>query len=347
MKRINLSSLFFIALILVSCKSKNQNQTDSVDNHSQIAVHTSAVEKLSTQSQLQISGNIEGAETVKLGFMVAGKINQYQVKEGELVSKGQLIAALDPSNYAIAKEMADVQVAQSTDEYNRLKMMFDRNSLSEADFKKISFAVDQAKSQQKLQAKNLSDTRLYAPLNAVVVKKLNEVGEIISPGMPVIVLSNINTVKVNAYIPENELQKIKIGQQTDVYIAAVDSTFSGKITEVGAAADPSSRAFTAKVELPNPKHLIRPGMIAELRIATAGSRELIAIPADCVLHDINGESYVYIADKSQNKAFKRKVSLGQLIQSKIEVLSGLELTDLLITAGQNKLADGSSIQIVK
>ncbi len=78
MKRINLSSLFFIALILVSCKSKNQNQTDSVDNHSQIAVHTSAVEKLSTQSQLQISGNIEGAETVKLGFMVAGKINQYQ-----------------------------------------------------------------------------------------------------------------------------------------------------------------------------------------------------------------------------------------------------------------------------
>jgi len=88
-------------------------------------------------------------------------------------------------------------------------------------------------------------------------------------------------------------------------------------------------------------------MIAELRIATAGSRELIAIPADCVLHDINGESYVYIADKSQNKAFKRKVSLGQLIQSKIEVLSGLELTDLLITAGQNKLADGSSIQIVK
>ncbi len=152
------------------------------------------------------------------------------MNEGQNVGQGQLIAPLDPSNYSIAKEITDVQVNQASDEYTRLKLMHDRNSLSESDFKKIDFTLQGAKAQQKLLGKNLADTHLYSPISGILLRKLAERGEIVSTGTPVLVVSDINRVKVNAYIPENQLSQIRIGQEAQVLVGALGKTFTGKVT---------------------------------------------------------------------------------------------------------------------
>lgn len=157
--------------------------------------------------EISLSGNIEGFKTVRLGFLVAGKIDQIAFNEGDKVPKGHMIASLDPSSYNIAKEMADIQVNQVQDEYNRLKIMHDNNSLSESDFSKITFGLQQAKAQQKLHTKNLADTRLYSPIEGILLKKLAETGEITGVGLPLFVISDIRKIKVSAFIPENELHK--------------------------------------------------------------------------------------------------------------------------------------------
>jgi RND family efflux transporter MFP subunit len=334
-----------LMLLLVSCKQKND--TNTAIQQSTIAIKTEEVNKIMANDLISMSGNIEGKTTVRLGFMVAGKVNYISSKEGQNITKGQLIASLDPANYIIAKEISDAQVNATADEFKRLKTMHDRASVSDGDFSKISFGLDGAKAQQKLQAKNLSDTKLFSPISGVLLKKQTEVGEIIGVGIPLFVISDISTVKVIAYIPEGELHHIKLGQTASVFISSLDETYSGKVIEVGSAADVTSRAFTVKIEIQNPKQLIRPGMIAEVKLSSSQEKETITLPAEAILHDLDNQSYVFVVDKKQNKAFKRKISIGNVIDNKITITSGLTIGETVVTAGQTKLNDGSLITINK
>jgi RND family efflux transporter MFP subunit len=316
-------------------------------NEVQIPVLATEAGTFKSPKEISLSANIEGFKTVRLGFLVAGKIDFVAANEGQLVSKGQLLSSLDPTNYGIAKELADIQVNQAQDEYDRLKLMHDNNSLSESDFAKISYGLQLAKAQQKLHTKNLADTKLFSPITGVLLKKLCETGEITGVGIPLFVVSDIRKIKVSTFIPENELHYIRLGQLARVFVPSLDNTFDGKIIEVGSAADVASRAFSVKIEVENRGMLIRPGMIAEVKILSGQEQEMLLIPAETVLHDFNNQSFVYVIDGSAGKAFRRNITLGRALNDKIEVISGLKETDLVVSGGQQKLVDGSQVIITK
>ncbi|WPQ62229.1 efflux RND transporter periplasmic adaptor subunit [Chitinophaga sancti] len=337
----------WLAAIVLFTSSCHTGGKPSSSQDAAIPVITQTVQTTTASHAINISGNIEGSKTVHLGFMVAGKINYIAANEGQTIASGQLLASLDPQNYAIAKEMADASTNQAQDEFNRLKIMYDRKSISESDFNKITNTLAQARAQQKLQAKNLSDTKLFSPISGVLLKKSAEAGEITSAGMPLFTVSDIRTVKVNAYIPESELNNVKLGQEAAVLVGAVNETFHGKVTEVGAAADAAARAFTVKISLDNPQLLIRPGMIAEIKLASGNVSNILAIPVEAVMHDIDGQTYVYAVDSQRHQAFKRKVSIGQLSGNLMEITSGLNAGEQIVTGGQQKLNDGAVVSLSK
>jgi RND family efflux transporter MFP subunit len=277
--------------------------------------------------------------------MVAGKVNYIAAEEGQSVEQGQLLASLDPESYATAKDIADANLDQTQDEYNRLSQMHEHKSISESDFSKITNALKAAKAQQRLQAKNLSDTKLFSPINGVLLKKGVEVGEIIGVGLPLLVVSDIQTVKVNASVPESDLHSLHTGNEANVYISSLDSDFTGKITEIGSLAEATTRSFSVKIELKNPKRLIRPGMVAEVRIKTGEKSQNTTVPAEAILRDIDNSSYVFVADTIKNQAFKRKISLGNILGNNIEVISGLMPGESIVVGGQQKLSNGSSINL--
>jgi RND family efflux transporter MFP subunit len=329
----------FVMLTLIGCKP----DTAANGNQKKIAVIVEPIGEHLIDNHIAVSGNVEGNTTVKLGFMVAGKIDRIAIREGQNVQRGSLVASLDATNYGLAKELADVNVLQARDEYTRLKTMFDRNSISESDFKKITYTLQAAEAQQKLQTKNVADTKLYAPISGVLIKKLAEVGEIVSAGMPVLVIADIQTVNVNAYIPENQLNDVRIGQLAQVYVSALDTTYQGKVVEVGSVADAITRAFTIKIEIKNPSLSIRPGMIAEVKIPSIKSKQVLSIPTHALLKTPEGQPYVFIVSRAQ--AFQRNISIGGIYGDQVEILSGLNATDTLVIGGQHKLTNGSNILI--
>lgn len=333
------------ALLFAGCGSDKKEPAEETDDY--ISVKTEKTATASMAGQISISGNIEGMTTVKLGFMVPGKINFIGSKAGQLIRKGELIASLDPTDYSLNKKLADVQFDEVEDEYGRLKILHGRGSISQSDFSKIGFALEKAQAQQKLESKKLNDTRLYSPINGVLLSKQAEAGEIIGAGTELFTVSDIKTVNVLAFVPEGELSGLHIGQTADVNISALGKAFPGKITEIGSIADEASRAFTIKIAVPNADLKIRPGMIAEAKITTAKSRTAIQLPAECIIRGLGNQSYVYVVDKDGKKAFKRTVSLGKMENNKIEILSGLALGETVVTSGQTKLSDGSQISIEK
>lgn len=336
--------LLSFSIILNGCQTR---KAPPQATESSIPVVTGIVKKIPVGDEISLSGNIEGSKTVRLGFLVAGKIDYIALNEGENVSKGQLIASLDPASYIIAKEMADIQVNQVQDEYNRLKIMHDSSSLSESDFSKITFALRQALAQQSLHSKNLADTRLYSPMQGVLLKKLAEVGEITGTGLPLFVVSDIRKIKVSAFIPESELHKIEPGQKAEVKISSLSDVFEGKITEVGSAADAATRAFSVKIEIDNPKMLIRPGMIAEVKIIPGKEDKVLVVPAGSILHDYNNQSFVFTVDTLNRCAVRRDVRPGRVIDMNIEIESGLSEGEIIVTGGQQKLVDRSPIKFSK
>ena len=326
------SLLCAAALFVVSCnKDTGGNEADAV-----VHITTETAEELETGDSFVVSGNVEGRKTVNLGFLVAGRIADINGEEGSLVGKGTLIATLDPTNYAIAKELADVQVAQAADEYDRLKLMYDRKSISESDFNKCRFALDGARAQQKLRAKDLADTKLYAEIGGILLKKRAEAGEIVSAGMPILTVADISRVKVCAYIPENRLKDVKIGQEVKVRIDAIDSEQTGTVKEVGGVADPATRSFTVKTELDNPGLSIRPGMIAEVSFAVADGAKVLAVRSTSLLHTPDGVPYVYVIDPSTSRAYRRNVSVGALRGEYMEIVSGLQKGEIVAAGGKQK-----------
>lgn len=332
-----------ITVLAVSCDKKaDKNETDTA-----IHITTVTAEEVEAGDGFVVSGNVEGQKTVDMGFLVSGRIADIKGEEGSLVSKGALIATIDPTNYAIAKELADVQVSQAADEYERLKLMHDRKSVSESDFNKSRFALDGAKAQQKLRAKDLADTKLYAEIGGILLKKRAEEGEIVSAGIPILTIADISRVKVCAYIPENRLKEVKIGQEVKVRIDAIDKEQTGTVKEVGGVADPATRSFTIKTELDNPGLSIRPGMIAEVSFAPTGGAKILAIRSTSLLHTPDGTPYVYVIDPKTNRAYRRNVSVGSLRGEYIEIVSGLRQGEIVAAGGKQKLSNGSIVSISK
>jgi RND family efflux transporter MFP subunit len=324
-----------------SCRDKPQMPRSS----EALPVRVMKVVKVKTPREISVSGNVEGNRTVKLGFLVGGRISFILPAEGQKVTKNQLVASLDPENYAIAKELADIQVAQADDEYNRLKGMHDTRSISDGDFAKIGFARQLALTQQKLHAKNLTETKIFSPISGMLLKKLAEAGEITGTGIPVAVISDIDPVKVTAFIPENELHLVKMGQTATVRISSLDSVFSGKVTEIGALADPGARSFPVRIEVKNPEMLIRPGMIAEITLPTDESEDIISLPPELIISDLNNLTSVFVVDEASGKAFRREISLGKLSGNRIEIISGLGENEMIVTDGRHKLSDGMPVKI--
>lgn len=338
-----ITNLFLAAAItsagLAGCKSKPE--TDSAV--SAVAVTTYKVKTSESGKNMSISGNIEGNKTVRLGFLVAGKINFIAAQEGETIGQGELLASVDPESYSIAKEMADAALDQMQDDYNRINELHERKSVSESDFVKITNGLRGAKAQQRLQAKNLADTKLYSPIKGVLLKRGVEEGEIIDKGLQIFAISDIYKVKVVASVPEMELRYVKLGNKADVYISSLDSTFTGRIVEIGTLAEPTTRSFAVKIELNNPDLLIRPGMTAEIQMLSGKSKPAMSVPAEALLRDIDNSSYLFVADTVKQQAFKRKVALGSIIGNNVEITSGLADGEQVVVSGMRSLNNGTSI----
>ncbi|MCC9138452.1 efflux RND transporter periplasmic adaptor subunit [Pontibacter silvestris] len=347
MKQFAIIQLLFLQLLLLfSCHSSDTTEGKAItENTAGTTVIVTPVKESLEPQQIQLSGSTEAETSVDLGFMVSGKVNQVTVQEGEQVKVGQLIASLDPTDYSIGVDIANANLSRIEDEYNRLTILNERGSITPADYKKAETALQEVRARQKLAAKNLRETRLYAPISGTVARRGTDPGEIISQGMPLFSIVNTQPIKVRAAVPESEVGQVSIGQEAEVYITALDSTFSGTISLIGAVADPASRTYTVKIDLQNQNKVIRPGMVAEASIASETRAPALVVPIAAVQHDTNQQSYVFVVDRQKNQAFRRTVTVGRLIGNNIEIISGLNQNDLVVTGGQQRLTDASHVQI--
>jgi RND family efflux transporter MFP subunit len=256
-----------------------------------------------------------------------------------------------------------------------MRTLYERQSLAPNDFRKIEahwrvarerlseagegarkedIAAAEAKARQaasavKLNEKRLADTRLRAPIDGVIARRLADAGEMIAAGMPVAAVMKLNPVRVRVGVPEAEIAHVKAGQTARVRIPSMgaEGEFTGKVELVGVAAEPQSRTFAVRVLVPNPQLTLRAGMIAEAEIETGEAVRALTVPGESVVRDAQGATLVYVWYPEQKRVFGRKVRTGRGTGGEIEIEQGLAPQDQVVVEGQHKVREGTLVEVVK
>ncbi len=330
-------------IVGLTCSLMACSSVESSKEEKAISVQIVEVSNYNSKKFIQVSGNIEANETIRLGFLVAGKINNITTEEGEYISKGKLLASLESDSYELGLSIAKAQLNQMQDDYNRVNELHNRKSIAESEYIKVCNGLQAAKAQADLQEKQVKDTKLYAPISGTLLKRGVEKNEVIDKGLPLFVIADLSKVNVSVAIPESEIHQLSSGDSALVNVPALNKQYLGTINEIGALADGATRSYTVKVNVTNTDGLLQVGMMANIQLASKSSSNCLVLPIHCIAKSASNEYYVYIADNG--KAFRKIVSIGKIQNNSIEILNGLSLGDKVISSRLSDLSNSSLITV--
>lgn len=330
-----------VLVALCSCGEKKQAVAEQTVRVKVQEIHPEAV-----NGEQGFSGTIEEASGASLSFATAGTIKRIYVDEGQTVRQGQLIAELDPTTLQNAYTISKTSLEQAQDTYNRMKELHDAGSLPEMQWIQIENQLKSATAQEAIARKSLSDTKLYAPFSGYISSKIAEIGQNASPGMPIVKLVNIGSVKVKISVPEDDIQRIAQHSSMKVVVPALGNReFEGQVKERGVSADPRSRTYEVKATIQNHDGQLLPGMICQVFTNYMQGSTGVFVPADLVQLDSDNKTFVWVVNGE--RALKREIIIDGESAQGAKVSFGLVAGDKLIVAGQQKVSNGMKVEIVK
>ncbi|HEV7380301.1 MAG TPA: efflux RND transporter periplasmic adaptor subunit [Dyadobacter sp.] len=327
--------------VLIACGQKQEEKPKVI---APVKVTVQQINAGSEAEQLRYSGTIEAENQVQLGFAVPGTVASVLVNEGQVVSAGQLLAVLDPTEYDNALLIAAAGLEQAEDMYTRLNGLYEKGSLPAKDYIDIKSKLAQAKANRNLSLKRVKDTKLYASMSGIITSKNIEKGAMAAPGAPAFTIINTSKVYARVSVPESEIGKINKGQSANVSIATIGQELTGKIAIINPMADAATKSYSVKIQLPNGQGKILPGMIADAEIATGQSVDAITVPTKAVIRDADDITYVYVAN-GENKVTRKRITASGLKGDDVVISNGLQSGDRVVVSGQTKLKDGATVSL--
>ena len=275
-------------------------------------------------------------------------------------------------------EEARIDLNRSEDEYKRMRFLVERKSLPPNDFQKVEAAYNSAqeryrmavegtrledrnaamaqalaaKAQASEESKRLGDTRLLAPITGNISMRRVDPGQTVAAGATVLSIVNLNPVKVRVGVPEAEIGKFTRGAKADISLPSLEGrSFEGQVEIIGVSAEAASRTYAVKIVVPNPGAVLLAGMVAEARIFAStntgpAKEKVLTIPGEAIVRDPQGVPNVYVYHPDRNRVYARRIEVGLPIGGEVQIRSGLNGDEKIVVAGQQKLREGTLVQIV-
>ena len=347
MEKMKFPALVISALILLSGCSGS----DDAGTQQSIKVKTSVIQTSESNMSQAYSATIEEENGTALSFSVGGTIVKLLVNEGQSVSKGQLIATLDDTSLSNSYTSAKAGLNQAKDAYDRMKQLHDAGSLAEIKWIETETQLSQAEAAYEIARKNLNDTKLYAPYSGVISEKAAEVGQNVNAGTTVVKIVTARQLDAKIAVPETEIASMTIGQAADITVQALGGrTFHGTVREKGVVANASSRSYDVKIRVQDAPADLLPGMVASVVMANNSKKEAadaepkaIVIPADIVQLADDNRNFLWVVE--DGKASRRFITIGEYTANGVTVVDGLASGDVVIVEGQQKVCDGTAVEI--
>ena len=301
---------------------------------------------------LELQGDVATKQNVLIYPEMPGTLQQVYVKEGQQVSKGQILAKIDDGGMGSQVSQLKVQAELAKTTYERQKRLWEQKIGSEIQFlqSKSSYeatqnAVNQAQSQ-------LGKSLIRAPFSGIVDDVIKDQGTVVSPGpgSEIFRIVNLSEMYISVDVPESHLKGIQKGKAAVVYFPVLGDTIVSEVRQTGNFINPGNRAFSVEIPVPNEKGNIKPNLTARVSLNDYTSENAITIPQSIISENAEGEQYVYVATtiEGENKAMvKRKIIVtGKTQGSMVEILSGVSDGDQLVKEGARSVKDGQNVQVL-
>lgn len=360
-----------LSTLLLNCGGKSdENETKEI----RVAVNIAEVTSQDIQGVLGFFGNVDGEQSVKVYTTMPNRVTNIFVEIGDKVRRGQLLATIKADKIADGVKQAEAGLEATLAQYNtteaefqRVQKLFDEKVVSQSHYDAVKTQRDASKSSVKQMEAALSsaksqyqDTRITAPIAGVISMKNYELGDMAAPQMPFFEVVDMNPVKVSINVIERYLGLVTPGLDAIVTVNSYPGeTFSGKVSIVNPTLDAMTRTASAEIILENADLKLKPGMFANVEIITKEKTNVPVIPDYAIIEktvlDYSGgsistgkvkiEKFVYTVQDSI--AVKKQIETGLEHKNLVEVLSGLESGDILVTQGQHILLDSSLVNIIQ
>lgn len=309
-------------------------------------------------------GTVKGVSEVNLKFESTGIIEAINFKVGDMIRRGDVIAALSQKEAQLNIEYnkSKLKTAQAEMQAGKKKLevyqkLYEAGSIIKAKLDEVSQEYEVAKSKvetAKLEVEHseneLDKTSLFAPIDGVLTSKDAETGELVNPNAKVATLTDISAVYVEIGITEKDIEKIKLGQSAKVNVDTYpDKDFFGAVDKVFPQIEGRSRTMTVKIRLDNKDMLIKPGMFARASISVYEKKGALLLPAGA-LRKKEDAYYVFVVKKEEGKkdtAGQRSIKPGYRTIEYAVIEEGLNDGELVITESQGELKDNSLCEVLE
>ena len=268
------------------------------------------------------------------------RISKINVEVGDFVRAGQILAEMD----RLQLQQAELQMKNNETEYNRLKGLYDAGGLSKSDLDAIELSYKVSKTNYD---NLLQNTILRSPINGVVTARNYDKGDMFSMGQPIYTVEQIVPVKLLVGISESDYSKVKKGNEVNITVDAFPGkVFVGKINRIYPTINESTHTFDVEVIVPNKDNVLRPGMYARVTVQFGVNNSVVVPDTAIVKQTGSGERFVYVLNADGTVTYQN-VKLGRRIDSKYEILSGVEDGAKVVTEGQVRLKDGIKVAVAE
>lgn len=341
MRKPNLSTASFLlaaTIGLTSCGKQAERATP--EGLPAVGVRVQTVESKSRLATEEVVGTVRARLRSVLEAKVSGKIDRMLVVPGQNVKTGEVLATIEAREVQARLDQALAVRQQAEADLKRFAALLEQKILAQAEFDAAQSKFRVADGAVREAETLLSYTQVTAPFDGVITRKQADVGDLATPGKPLLEMEDARTLRLEADVPEAVIGRVALGDKLPVRIAALETEVEGFVSEISPAADPGSRTFLVKLDLPAQPG-VRAGQFGRVAMPV-GETSALRVPASAVIQRGQME-IVFVVNESQ--AQLRLVKTGKRIGSEVELVSGLESGEKIVVEVPAGLRDGQPVEI--
>lgn len=337
-----LKTLFMIIMIMTAagCRSDHPEKEQAGLQPAPVKVDVLTVATQQAPVQTEIVGTVQPVDRAEIAAKVTGTIEKIPVVLGSRVKEGDLLVKINAGEISAKVIQAQAQLEQAGRNLERERKLLAKDAATAENVKSLEEAFRIAEAAHREAKVMLSYTTITAPFDGQVTRKNANVGDLATPGLPLLQLEDTGNLQVVTSVPEALVLEINPGDSLPIHIPAADLDLHGKVTEIAPAADPLSRTAAVKIDIEE-KVRLRSGQFA--RVGLPGSRKDSLLVPESAVQVFGQMKRVFVVRK--NIAQLRLVRTGTNMNGQVEILTGLEPGETVIIRHEDQLVDGQPVII--
>lgn len=314
----------------------------SPGNNSRIPVSGRVVNPQRIDNKISVTGSIVANESVEVKSEISGLVEKIHFREGSRVGKGDLLISLDDDEISAQLEkMRFTQKLMQVQEF-RQRSLLEKEAISQEEYDIALTELNTVAADIKILQAQYAKTKIRAPFSGIVGLRYISEGSYLTPNESIVMLYSIDPVKIDFAVPEKYSNKVNVGDEVRFITDAMESPGSGKIYAVEPQVDSETRTLRMRALSPNTDGSLLPGQFAKVELIFSTLDNALMVPTEAIIPELGGHK-VYVV--REGVAESKLVEVGIRTESTVQVVSGLQENDTIITSGILQIRPGSQVDL--